>query len=336
VSARAAGALLFVLMFLGLSRAVFARDPPEQGGEDESAEGESDFMVSPEGRRFRVRFDPASRIWLGLSAAMGPSRDRPLAFPLQADAGLSYRSVFQRGSGTEQVIWQIDHRVLAGWVWPLRRPVENIPALDVTLYAPSFLRHDEAPSVVLPFSPPVSVPFPFDIGLEAEVGRVFVPAYLPQPFGAGAPVPMIHIGVVRAAAFLDPWRSGKPGRSLEIGAGVRYDLDAYAEPTLHTPRVVHRVAPMTATSIRFRFQTGDGLTVVDCRGDVIPHWTSENTWKLVALSSAHVHRALIAVNDQPIAAVLDGNYRFAPSTAQVDSTHDFRVSLGVAFNLQLK
>jgi hypothetical protein len=337
VSARGVFALLSVLVFFGVPRAAIARGSPEGAvAEPAPEDGGSDYLTSSEGRRFRVRFDPASRIWFGISAAMGRRSDRPVAFLPEVGAGLSYRSVYKSGIGTDQVIWQIDQRVLAGWAWPLSRPVENVPALDMTLYAASLLRHDEAPSIVLPLSPPVSVPFPFDVGLEAEVGRVFVPSYLPVSLAGGAPVPMVHIGVVRAAALIDPWRSGEPGRSFEIGAGVRYDLDAYAEPTLKTPKVVHRVAPMTAASLRFRFQTEDGLTGVDCRGDVIPHWTSESTWKLSALSAVHLERTLIAINDQPIAAVLDGDYRLAPSTKQVDTTHDFRVSLGFAFALPLK
>lgn len=75
---------------------------------------------------------------------------------------------------------------------------------------------------------------------------------------------------------------------------------------------------------------------MDCRGEVVPHWTSEDAWRLMVLWSARVERTLLAVNDQPIAAVLDGGYRRLPETAEVVSSHDVRVTLGLAFHLQLR
>jgi hypothetical protein len=69
---------------------------------------------------------------------------------------------------------------------------------------------------------------------------------------------------------------------------------------------------------------------------VVPHWTSEARWKLAALSSVHLERALIAIDDQPIAAVLEGDYRFAPGTRDALAVHEVRVSLGLAFHLMLR
>ncbi len=74
---------------------------------------------------------------------------------------------------------------------------------------------------------------------------------------------------MHAAMILDPWRSGVLGRSFEIGVGARYDIDTYGAPSLRTPKVLHRVAPMTATSLRFRTQSEDGLWLADCRGEVV-------------------------------------------------------------------
>src|SRR5262249_18424157 len=119
------------------------------------------------------------------------------------------------------------------------------------------------------------------------------------------------------------------------GIGARYDLDLAWSAPPSTPRIVHRVAPGTAGSLRFRFQSEDGLAVVDCRGDAIPHLASDGGWRFMALSAVPLERTLIAVNDQPFAAVLEGNYRFIPPTQTVDGTSDFRVSLGVAMNIEL-
>ncbi len=359
--------LVLLALLTGLTLPRLARAEEGEGRDDAR-----DHQISPEGRRFRVRFDPASRVWIGARSALAADAGRlapggaapaPASPGLEIDLGISYRSWLPSGAGVARVVWQVDHRVLAGWVAPLARPVAGTPALDATLYSASLLRHDESPRVVLPMSPPVSVPFPFDIGVEGEVGRLSIPSI--PPAGAGgaggaggqASVPLIELGVLRASALLDPWRSGLPGRSVEIGVGVRYDLDAYAEPApasgegsagaapppsgagpraLGRPRVIHRIAPMTAGSLRVRLQSSDGLAVLDCRGDVVPHWSSEGRWQIMVRSDAHLERTLIAINDQPIAAVLEGGYRMLPPALDVAALHDLRVSLGLSFALQLR
>ena len=105
------------------------------------------------------------------------------------------------------------------------------------------------------------------------------------------------------------------GRSLALGVGVRYDVDVYPAPTLQTPVFVHRVAPLTSGSVRFRYQTDDGLLMLDAYGEVAPHWTSDNTWAVLANGSARLDRTLIAINDQPIGAYAEVGYRYLPEGA---------------------
>lgn len=187
------------------------------------------WTTSPEGHRFRVGFDPASRVWLGIAGAF--ERDAyPLAGAFEIDAGFSYRSRVSQGKGEELVAWQVDHRALAGWVQPIPREGTR-PTLDATLYGIYMLRHDASPSVVLPTSPPVAFPFPFDIGFEAETGHVTTLAYPPAPGGTTG----LRFGVLRGALFLDPWRSGVPGRSFEIGVGARYDINTVTPRGASTP-----------------------------------------------------------------------------------------------------
>jgi hypothetical protein len=306
-----------------------------------TARAEGDYAISPEGHPFRVRFDPASRIRLGVGGSAARAADGRISPTLELAAGIGYRSLHASGKDPVRVVWQVDQRFVSGWVAPLVRPFGGAPALDAALYGLAAHRHDDSPRIVLPSSPPIGVPFPFDVGVEGEVGRVWVPRALPQ--AAGRPeVPFVRVGVVRATGFVDPWRSGVPGRSLEIGAGVRYDLDMHGSPAsgnararLVPARVVHRVAPMTAASVRFRYQTQNGLLALDVRGDVIPHWTSEGKWAVAGMGHAHLERTLLAVNDQPIAAVFEGGYRFVPPALGDAEMHDVRVHLGVTFGIDL-
>jgi hypothetical protein len=98
---------------------------------------------------------------------------------------------------------------------------------------------------------------------------------------------------------------------------------------------VHRVAPGTAASLRMRFESLDGLWVLDARGEVVPHWTSEGRWAVGALGQTHVERTLIAINDEPIAAFFDAGWRLVPASLELAALHDLRVSLGVSFGLDL-
>ena len=291
----------------------------------------TEWTQSPEGHRFRVGFDPASRVWIGVSGAL--ERDAfPVAGAFEVDLGFGYRSRVTQGKGEELVAWQVDHRALAGWVQPIPR-ADGRPVVDATLYGIYMLRHDASPSVVLPTSPPVAFPFPFDIGFESETGRVTTLAYAPPVPGSNTG---LRLGAIRGSLFVDPWRSGLPGRSLEIGVGARYDIDVVPTKGSASPVLIHRIAPMTAGSLRFRYQDRRGISVVDARADVIPHFTSEGGWRVMALSSVHVERTLIAINDQPFAAVLEGSYRYDPASLEAPAASDLRVSVGVSMHFGLR
>jgi hypothetical protein len=322
---RASGFTAAALAVALSPRAAAAAEPPGP-----------DYLVSEEGHPFRVRFDPASRIRLGAGVAFALDRENGLDAAFEVEAGLGVRTIYRWGTGIDQIIWQVDHRFISGWLWPLRRSAEGVPTLDMTLYGASLHRHDDAPSIVLPLSPPVSVPFPFDLGFEAEVGRIYVPAYPQILTAGGAGVPFVRATVLRMTAFLNPWRSRKPGRSVEIGVGARYDIEPYAMPSFDDPDVIHRVAPGTVGSLRLRFQTDDGLLSFRVGGDVIPHWTSEATWRLMVLGTAHVERTLFAINDQPLTLVFDGDYRRNPASSFTEASNDVRVGLGLELGISLR
>lgn len=330
--------LACALSFEATARGASSGSAGSAGGAAASASsGEGpEFGVDDEGRRFRIRFDPATRVRLGVGEAMsvgGPDGNAAIGLSPELTAGIGVQTVRSHGGGRDRVVWQIDHRLVSGWIHPLGERARPVPAFDALLYGVTVLRHDESPSLVFPSSPPVGIPFPFDIGFEAEVGRVRASDRFPLERVSRAPVPELQIAVLRGALLFDPWRSGDVGRSLEIGIGARYDLDVFGAPALSHARVVHRVAPMTAASLRWRYRTDDGLFSFDARGDLVPHWTSEGVWRLAALGSLRVERVVLAVDDQPLTLVLDGGWQMRPATRDTERAHDVRVTLGVALDL---
>lgn len=289
-----------------------------------TAAAEPDVRVDEAtGHRYRVSFDPASRVTLGVAGATTRGASGKVRGALELDAGLAYRTVRAAGLGKERVSWQIEHRALSGSVLPSSGPKAGVPAVDAGLYGIAIMRHDESPSLVLPSSPPIGIPFPFDVGFDAEAGRVSIPAF--------AASPVVHVGVIRAAFLLDPWRSPARGRIFALGLGARYDVDV----EVGSARVIHRIAPMTAGSARLRVESGDGLTALDARAEVAPVWSTDRAWAVIARGSAHVERTLVAVADQPISAFLDGGVRLDPGLRGGPMMADFHAGLGLALHLSL-
>lgn len=318
------------------SREDLEKSEEERIEAEERAEAEGDYRVAANGRRFRVRFDPASRVTLtGGMAVLHDGAGSALA-AFEAGFSFGYRKVYRSGAGDDRVTWQIDHQLTSGWVRPFVRPAGDMPSFDAALYRATLHRHSESPSIVLPFSPPVTVAFPFDVGFDAELGRVTVPVTPVALPGFEVAQPWIHLGVVRASFTLDPWRSGQVGRSLVLGIGVRYDVDVYGAPTLEKPRFVHRVAPLTSGSVRFRYQSDDGLLMLDAFAEAAPHWTSDDVWSFLANGSVRLDRTLIAINDRPIGAFAEVGYRYLPEGAGAPGLHDVRGTLGIAASLSLK
>lgn len=334
-------ALLIALAALLAPRQALAQAPKGEAAEGEDPadddERNDDYRVAPSGRRYRVRFDPASRVTLSAGATVMHDGEGNALPAFEAGFWFGYRKIYRSGAGDDRVSWQIDHQLVSGTVRPMVRPAgSDVPSMDATLYRATLLRHSESPSIVLPLSPPVTLGFPFDVGLDAELGRVTVPVMPVALPGFEARQPWVHLGVVRTSFTLDPWRTGQPGRSLALGVGVRYDVDIYPAPTLATPRFVHRVAPLTSGSVRFRYQTDDGLLSLDVFGEAAPHWTSDNVWAFFAMGTARLDRTLIAINDRPIGAYAEVGYRYLPEGAGAPALHDVRGTLGIAASLSLK
>lgn len=295
-----------------------------------SRAGASDFVTDEQGRTFRVRFDPGSELRLGVLG--GPHEDGgSRTIDPVIVTGLGYRAQPSGGMKHEQVRWQLDHRVLWGQVRPWAGAVEGVPRLDATLYSGVYLRHTDEPFLMLPSNPPRRMFFPFDVGVEAEGGRVRVTP------SDDVTSERVRVGAARAAVLLDPLRSGEPGSSLFIAVGPRYDIDVQGTPAITAGSVVHRIAPFTDISAGWRWQDRDGLTSFSLRGGWFPHWASRGGWQSDAFeTSLGLDRVIVAVNDTPVHAVFDAGYSRYPSTDSSATFEEGRVLAGLRVGWQLK
>jgi hypothetical protein len=283
--------------------------------------GEDSYATDERGRRFRIRFDPASQISLGLHTAFtgGPE---DLGHSWELGLGYSLRSVLEFVQDDDRIRWQLDHRVLGSRIGMAASG--DLPELDLTAYAGSYLRHTDFPYLTLPTDPPRRFYFPFDIGMQVEAGRLELSSLNDTD-------QLLRLGVVRAAVLLDPWRSGRDGNSLEFGLGVRYHLDILGDPGLEDGRTIHRVAPFTDLSVRFRYQDADGLTVLDLQARLFPHWASSSGWTMATEGIARMERVLVAVNDQPVALVLSATFRDMGN----ELASEIRLTAGLQLGFQL-
>lgn len=298
-----------------------------------SAAGADATVTDARGRRFRVEFDPASQLRMGVVGGVAAA-GRQAAAATALETGASLRTVTRYGKHRDMVRWQLDHRIAWGHVMPWTEAAGGLRPMDASAYAGTWLRHAEASYLMLPTDPPRNLYFPLDIGVDMEFGRVQVAPSI----GSKEPAPQVlRLGAARASVLLDPLRSNRTGNSLEFGLGSRYDIDLAGRPGVDSAVVVHRVSPFTATSLRWRWQDAKGLTATDLSGTWHPHWASEGRWVVRAAEcKGRLQRVLVAVNDQPLAVVLDASYAVRAPIRGVEVNNELRVLAGVSMGVQLR
>jgi len=285
------------------------------------------FVTDEQGRSFRVRFDPGSRVWLGALSGAGLSGRGARHLP-ELDLGAGWRSIFRFDQ--EGIQWELDHRFAAGRLSPVPGESGRGPLLDLTGYGFTFLRHAQEPYLLWPGSPPSRLFFPFDVGLEAQVGRLRLAP------GRGDSPDLLRLGAARAVLFLDPWRPGRPGCGLSLGLLVRYDVDLVGKPGLAGAEAVHRLVPLTGGAVRLRFQDSDGLTFIDARAEGWGHWATQGGWGYGLQAQARFERVLIAIDDQPLSAVIEAAADRHPPAGPFPAAWEGRIQAGLSFGFQLR
>jgi hypothetical protein len=275
----------------------------------------SDWLTGPDGVRFRVRFDPGERAFVGAGAGVAAAGVTP-AF----DAGVMLRSA--RPAPGWDVFWKREHALVRT---QLRTPLDGAAAIDAVAYRGLYLRHSREGTLTLPLAPPVAFALPFDIGVVAEVGRFAGPLRL-QP-GAAA----LNAGVVHGEVVADFLRSERPGRWLLLGVGGRYDVGVARDDTGELT-VDHRVAPMTAVSVALRGERDDGLAAAGVRAEGARRWSSARGWENTFRIDADAELTPIAINDRPLSF-----FAAAVADATTDpSRPELRVVAGLRFTEPLR
>jgi len=306
-----------------------------QAASGEPGSAPDDYTTDARGRRFRVRFDPGNQASLGVELAGRTAPDAEAVATVGVHGGIWLRSETLSGDGDEVVRWQVDHHLFSGRATPPQTQGDGASGweADARLYRGLYRRHTASPYMVLPSSPPRRIFFPFDLGLATELGRlVRRTGAVPAPSGSER----MEIGVAGASLLLDAWRSGRSGRSLELGIGASYRVDLEPEPGADEgQRVVHRVAPFTATSLRLEVEFG-GRSRLEVAAEAVPHWASEGDWHLSTEAEASWAHVFVAANDEPLWTVVRVAHRRSPPGPNSPASQELLLSLGLTLGWQLR
>jgi hypothetical protein len=275
-----------------------------------------EYVDDAEGRPYRVAFDPGDGLALAPGVAFGEGHDVAPAPYFQGE--IRVRTVGDDDGSSAR--WDVAHTILP---WSFTLPTGEQSRTTLGLYRVLARRHSRAPSLVLPTLPPTRLPFPFDLALSLDLAQL----ELRGRDLASGPAVVRDVTVIDGALLLDPLRNGPRGVFFGFGVAARYDVssrDVGGEVS-----TVHALAPFTAGALRLSLEDARGLTRFELRGEVVPAWRTDGTFRLAADAHGELERTLLAVNDVPVVLGLSGDYRYRPDDPLF--IHEGRgvVSLGV-------
>ncbi len=187
------------------------------------------------------------------------------------------------------LIWKLEHELAFGQVGGFSDRYKAV------LYSGRYLRHARDGHIVLPFAVAKKVFIPFDVGAEAEVGRVS------GILGA----PTFELGLVRTVALIDISRSANFRRRLSIGTVVSWDMKLRRDPVAVDD---HLIVPFSTGLLNAHFESSNGLTIGDARVEAGKAWSVNDGWYNALEAAVTLERVLIAVNDRPVSLFLGGRY----------------------------
>lgn len=231
-----------------------------------------------------------------------------------ANAALRFRGERESKSKAEST-WLSLHRIAATEV----RPIGGRFGLSLLGYTGIFRRHVREGTLLLPFNPPVTVPFPLDMTFMAEVLKY-------ERRVADGNGSDWALEPVRLSFLLDPLRSASSRFHLALGVTAAWRL------TQNDNVLIHEVTPLSAATLFFDFESEDGLWVT--RGILSGGWSLQvgtQGMTLRARGEVEVARTLFAINDQPLSMYLKGSGAWRDAGAR--GTSEWSASVGL--NLRL-
>jgi hypothetical protein len=286
------------------------------------------WLTDPGGKRFRVRFDPGSRAFIGGGAATAVGGGAPSLVPA-LEVGLLSR--FERPAAGWDVSWS---RSQALGLLRLSPASSGRVVLDGALYRGLFLRASREGTLTIPSSTPLVVPLPFDIGVRIDVLEA-------RGLAVGSGWPTGTLGVFHGAALGDFLRAHVPGRFVALGLGGRYEV-AFAGDAAGPRTADHLIAPLTALSLAARAERADGLLVAGARAEGAWRWSSRRGWEPHARAEAELEVTALAINDRPLSflawasAEAGASVAAGEGTARAGSPVEVRGLVGLRFSQPLR
>ncbi|MGV3619523.1 MAG: hypothetical protein ACO1OB_01830 [Archangium sp.] len=259
------------------------------------------------GHTFATCFNPWKGI--GLAGSFDLSNGAPGA---AFNTGFRLRTEGDSKSKTDST-WHALYEIGATQV----RPVDSQVAVEVTAFNALFRRHVREGVLLLPFNPPVQIPFPLDMAFHTSVARY------ERRLSEGDDW---SFEPVRLSVLFDPLRSASSRFHLGIGFTAAYRLRQVSQ------QLVHEVTPLTAGTIVFSFESEEGLWFARGALTAGGSFTVSNpTLAFKARGEVELSRVVFAVADQPIAVFVRGSAAWRDAGAR--ETSEYSVQAGLSLRL---
>lgn len=245
-----------------------------------SPNGAECVATDDRGNTFPTCFDPGEGFELGAGVASRVTEAKGSGTTLELRGGILVRSERESGSRPGS-LWFDEERMLMTRV----QPANPLRELTSTFLEGTWRRHLEESFILLPGSPPLRLPFPFDVALHTRLAtldrRVF-----------DGPGYTLEVG--RLALMLDPARSVSGRYRAAFGPAISYTVRNDGD------RFTHELSPFASAVVDLGAESADGWWNARLYG--IAGWvsTTGGGTSFRASGQLDLERLLFAINDAPI------------------------------------
>lgn len=277
------------------------------------------YRIEPDGRSYRVSFDPASRLVVG--AGYGPRAATEIADePDRGYVEVAVRYRHRWAFPAEGVAWKLEHEML-----PTRVGLGHGVRFETAAYRGRYMRWSRDGQIFFP--PDLRVPFPLDVGFETELGHV---DYRELDPGVG-----VDLDVVRSEIVLGFLRNESMKSFVRLGIGPRYGLRLW-EPDAATPLEVHHlIAPFSSGSFTAHHESADGHHVVELAARASYALRVDHGWAFSAHTRASYELVILAINDLPASTYVDAAYGYRGDPSPGHGAHEVVGTAGLRMSIPI-